>query len=187
MGPGARLGAEIFLGIKRTGPAIKNIDESLAPLTARVASQIRDFSHEFKRMCAELKESFATDHLTQQRISKWVINIHVMITSMSKLDQLIRVGPGGEALARDRAIVNHLFALLEEEIDQQRAGLRRNTDESMRACIGGILEWGAALPNGDYAIPESTPVTSALGNGKQVDQAALAQFGTGSMFDKAGV
>ena len=131
-------------------------------------------------MC--IRDRFATDHLAQSRISKSVIAIHSMICSLSRLDLDIRNGVSGDDLDRDRRIVEHLFGMLEHEIEQHRRELRSNTDATMREAASAALRWAESLPDGDYAIPESTPVESARGRGKDVDQSAIRQFGAGTVF-----
>ena len=179
---GMRVAAEVFLGIKRAAPKIDAVDPSLAPLAHRLSILIRDFAHDYKRIAAELKESFATDHLSQSRISKSVICIHGLICSLSRLDRDIRNGISGEDLDRDRATVEHLFDLFEHEIEFQRRELRSNTDKSMRPVAAAALKWGESLPNSDYVIPERTPVEAVRGTGKVVDQSMIQQFGDGTVF-----
>ena len=182
MAAGARLGAEVFLGIKRSAPTLDMLDDSLAPLANRISTMTRELSHEFKRMAAELKEKFATDHLTQERISHCFIKLHAMICSLSKLDLSIRNGVSGKELDQERNIVEHLFTLFEHDIEIKRMELRNNSDETMASAADAAFEWSKGLPNSDYAIPESTPDASARGHGKQVDQNQIPQFGEGSIF-----
>jgi acyl-CoA dehydrogenase family protein 9 len=179
---GIRVAAEVFLGIKRAAPKIDAVDSSLAPLAQRLSILIRDFGHDYKRIAADLKENFATDHLAQSRISKSVICIHGLICALSRLDRDIRHGISGEDLDRDRATVEHLFDLFEHEIEFQRRELRNNTDKSMLVAAASALKWSDSLPNSDYVIPEKTPVESARGSGKTVDQSMIQQFGDGTVF-----
>ncbi len=179
---GVRVAAEVFLGIKRAAPKIDAVDPSLAPLAHRLSILIRDFGHDYKRIAADLKENFATDHLAQSRISKSVINIHGLICSLSRLDKEIRDGVSGEDLDRDRRIVEHLFDLFEHEIESNRKELRCNTDKSMRVAAAAALKWSESLPNSDYVIPEKTPVDGARGSGKTIDQSMIQQFGEGTVF-----
>ena len=67
-------------------------------------------------------------------------------------------------------------------IESQRRAIRSNSDKSMRSAAEGALKWSETLPNGDYAIPESTPVESARGKGKVIDQSMIEQFGEGTVF-----
>ena len=167
---------------QRAAPKIDAVDPSLAPLAHRVSILIRDFSHAYKRMAADLKEKFATDHLAQSRVSKSVVCIHAMICSLSRLDRDIRNGISGEDLDRDRLVVEHLFDLFEREIEQHRRELKSNADASMRPAAESVLKWSDTLPNGNYAIPESTPVSEARGKGKTADQEMIQQFGAGTVF-----
>ena len=179
---GIRVGAEIFLGIKRAAPKIDAVDPSLAPLAHRLSILIRDFSHEFKRIAAELKENFATDHLAQERISKAVIAIHAMVCSLSRLDSDIRNSESAEDIQRYRGLVEHLFSILEEQTDSEMLALRKNSDKSSMKAADLVLNWSKSLPNSNYAIPESTPVESARGHGKTIDQEMIQQFGSGTVF-----
>ena len=179
---GLRLGAEVFLGIKRNAPIIQSVDPSLAPLANRITVLIREFSHEFKRMSAEMKERFATDHLTQSRLSEFVIRIHALICSLSRLDMNLGNGMSGADLEYERSVVEHLFALFEHDIEAIRTELRQNCDSTVERAARSALEWARTLPNGKYVIPESTPDASARGQGKQVDHTHIKDFGEGSVF-----
>ena len=112
-----------------------------------------------------------------------VIHIHALICSLSKLDSQIKQGQPQEEITRDRALVDHLFDLCEEKIDQNRTALRRNTDASAIAAAEAGLKWGQELPNANYAIPERTPDQTALGQGKVVDQTSIPQFGEGTTYN----
>ena len=180
--PGIQVASEIFLGIKRSAPRIDAVDPSLSPLAQRLSILIRDFSHEFKRMAAELKEGFATNHLAHERISKSVICIHGLVCALSRLDMETRKGIDRDDLARNKTLVEHLFDLHEHEITRFRREMRDNTDASMRPAADAAIGWGASLPDSDYAIPERTPVESARGNGKTADQSHIEQFGAGTTF-----
>jgi alkylation response protein AidB-like acyl-CoA dehydrogenase len=183
IGPGMRIAAEIFLGIKRAAPKIDAVDPSLKPLAHRLSILIRDFSHDFKRIAAELKEGFATDHLAHSRVSRSVICIHGLICVLSRLDKETRDGIPEADLQRNRLLVEHLFDLYEHEIEELRREIRDNTDDSMRRAAASVMEWGRTLPNSDYAIPEKTPVESARGSGKKIDMSQIEQFGEGTIFN----
>ena len=129
-----------------------------------------------------MKENFATDHLAQERISKSVVAIHALICSLSRLDMEIRKGEPSEKIERNRALVEHLFSISEEQIEREMMSLRRNSDKSSMKAAGLVLNWSESLPNSNYAIPESTPVESARGKGKTVDQGMIQQFGSGTVF-----
>ena len=180
---GMRLGAEVFLGIKRNTPMIKSVDPSLAPLANRVAVLIREFSHEFKRLSAEMKEQFATDHLAQSRLADIVIRIHALICSLSKLNTNIENGLTGSELEYEQSLVDHLFSLFEHDIEITRSELRQNCDATMKRAAKNALNWSHTLPNVKYVIPESTPDASARGQGKQVNQEHIQSFGEGTVFD----
>lgn len=182
LGAGVRLGAEVFLGIKRGSPRITSIDPSLATLGRRLSVLIREFSHDFKRIASELKETFATDHLVQERLARIVVDLHAITCSLSKLDRNVRNGLSGTELEDELVVVEHLYAIAENSIEKNRTDLRRNCDVTMKRAAAVALAWGKTLPNSDYAIPERTPDESARGTGKVADQEHLQQFGEGSSF-----
>lgn len=182
LGAGARLAAEVILGIKRSSPRINAVDDSLAGLANRLTVLIREFSHEFKRIVYESKEKFPTDHLAQARISNWVIEIHALTCSLSKLDKNIKSGLSGEDLKYERAIVEHLFGIFENSIDGIRSDLRRNSDSTIEDVATAAFEMEKNLDDSKYAIPESTPVESARGRGKKISQDAIDQFKAGTHY-----
>ena len=184
---GVRLGAEVFLGIKKGAPKIESLDPSLSSLGAQLTTMIREFSHDFKRCSTELKESFATDHLTQERFSIMVVQLHALICALSKLNQTVQKGHSEEAANHERCLVEHLFSLVESSIEQTRTQLRRNSDASMKRAAATALHWGQTLPNSEYAIPESTPDESALGTGKDLNQDHVPQFGEDTTFNGPGI
>ena len=79
-------------------------------------------------------------------------------------------------------MVEHLFSLFEQDIEVTRSELRQNCDATMAEAAKNALEWAKTLPNSKYVIPETTPDASARGQGKQVDQSQIQQFGEGTVF-----
>jgi hypothetical protein len=76
--------------------------------------------------------------------------------------------------------VNHVFALVGEEIDTALRDLWKNTDDSMRKAAAVALRRADALPNAEYSIPERTPDLKARGLGRKPDQTNIPQFGSGT-------
>lgn len=176
-----QIGAELFLGLRRPAPIISRIHPQLAGLRVSVEQRVREFSHQVKMMFKEHEEKLITNQMIQARLSMCALWIHAMICSLSKLDRNVRNDLDGDALKYETTVVQHLIDLATLEIDNELRSLRTNTDSSMRAAAAEVLKKIDTLPNGDYAIPERTPDQKARGTGKQVDQSAIQQFGSGSL------
>lgn len=176
-----QIGAELFLGLRRPAPIISRIHPQLAGLRVSVEQRVRELSHQVKMMFKEHEEKLITNQMIQARLSMCALWIHAMICSLSKLDRNVRNDLDGDALKYETTVVQHLIDLATLEIDRELRSLRENTDTSMRAAAAEVLKKIDTLPNSDYAIPERTPDQKARGTGKQVDQSAIPQFGSGSL------
>ena len=77
-----------------------------------------------------------------------------------------------ETLKRDRA--SRRPHLRHRHDIRSRKRLRQssfsNTDASMRVAADATWSLLDSMPHSDYIVPEKTPVESALGNGRTVDQ-----------------
>ncbi len=177
-----RIGAELFLGVRRPAPTIGRAHPRLRHLTDDISRRIQEFSHQVKLMFKEHEEQLVTAQTIQARLALASLWLHAMSCSVSKLDRNLRNGLDGDALEHEMAIVDHLCALAGHEIDLQLNALRRNTDASMKKAAATVAKWIETLPNSDYSIPERTPDLAARGHGKNVDQSAIPQFGSGSVF-----
>ena len=181
MGAAVKIGMELFLGIRRAAPRIEGLHPSLRHHTDTLAGLIREFSHRVKTSFKDYQEELITNQMVQRRLSWSCIWIHTICCCLSRLDRDIRNGLEGEQLAHDRALVDHIVDMATTEINANLAGLRHNTDTTMR--IAADAAWGRLkdMPHGDYFIPESTPVASAHGKGKPIDIETIQQFGNGSL------
>lgn len=81
------------------------------------------------------------------------------------------------------AIVEHLVAMADLEIQSEIRALRTNCDSTMRRAAEMAFKRSNLLPNSNYTIPESTADLKARGSGHKVNQSPIPQFGTGSVFD----
>jgi len=180
IGAAMQIGAELFLGMRRPAPAIRNVSPKLHHLKTDLEQRIREFSHQVKLMFKEHEESLVTNQLVQRRLSWCAIWIYAMLCSLSRLDKSLRDGLEGEQLAHDMAVVEHIFALGGKDIDDQIRDLRRNNDETMRAAARVALQRLEQLPIEDYVMPESTPDERAFGKGRMPDQTHIPQFGSGT-------
>jgi hypothetical protein len=175
-----KIGSELYLGIKRGAPRITGVNGRLQHLSADLERRVQNFSHQLKLMFKEHEEKLITSQMIQARLSMAVVWIHAMACSLSRLDMSLRKGLDGVALEHDMAVVNHVFALGGEEIDNALRDLWKNTDAAMRKAAAVALKRVDALPNADYSIPERTPDMKARGTGRQPDQTNIQQFGSGS-------
>src|SRR5690606_35606642 len=150
--------------------------------TVELQERVREFSHQVKLMFKEHQEKLVTAQTIQARLSMAVLWLHAMSCSLSKLDRGLRNGLEGEGLDYELAIVDHIFAMGGHGIERHLADLRANTDATMVRAAAAVERRIATLPDGDYAIPERTPDMNARGRGKKINQDAVPQFGSGSVF-----
>jgi hypothetical protein len=175
-----RVAAELFLGLKRRPPATGGLHPSLGPLASRLAGLVRDFGHQVKKMLQVHRERLVAAQMIHARLSWSAIWLYAMTCTLARFDRTLARGASPEALAYERAMVEHVLALGSEEVQANLRGLRRNTDATMRRAADAAWRWIDRLPDGDYYLPERTPVESARGRGKLPSQEAIPQFGAGS-------
>lgn len=182
-----RIGAELFGGIRRKTPEFNRMHPKLYAQGNRLAKKIREFSHQVKMMFKEHEEKLISRQMIQVRLSWSVIWIYAAMCSMSRLDKAMRHGLDGEALEHDYALVDHIVAMACENVDNNLRALRENTDQTMAAAAKVALKRIDSLPTSDFFIPEKTPDENARGKGRQHDQSAIPQFGSGSVVQAADV
>ncbi|MDG1898984.1 MAG: acyl-CoA dehydrogenase family protein [Phycisphaerales bacterium] len=179
-----KIAAELFLGVRRPAPKIEHFHPSLREHARSLEGLVREFSHQVKLMFKEHEEGILTNQMIQMRLSSMVIWMHAMFCSLSRHDRDIRSGMDAETLKRDRAIVDHICAIGRHTFKETLGNLRSNTDASMRVAADATWSLLDSMPHSDYIVPEKTPVESALGNGRTVDQNLIQQFGEGSIADE---
>ena len=185
LGPGLRLALELFLGVRRSAPAITQFDPRLRHLATRLSQHIREFSHQVKMMLKIHREAMITRQMLQARLSWVVMWIHAVVCTLSRVDRSIRTGTNGESLDQEMRIVEHVCDMADHEIRSAIRELYANTDQTMLACAEVAARQVAALPDSDYVIPEKTPDESGLGAGRVPDQTHIPQFGAGSTAEHA--
>jgi len=84
------------------------------------------------------------------------------------------VSGGDGAVERDRTAAAYFFDLAEGNIRDCFRRLFENADASMLAAAEAALQHAQTLPNGEFMIPESSPV--ARGTGRQPNRTAIKQF-----------
>ncbi|MSQ90277.1 MAG: acyl-CoA dehydrogenase [Phycisphaerales bacterium] len=181
-GAAARIGGELFLGMRRAVPRFDNIHPKLQKHAQELMFRIRDHSYNVKMMFKEHEEKLISDQFIQARLSNSALWIHAIACSLSKCDARLRAGLTGKELAHELIVVDHLCAIANASIDEAVRGLRWNIDPSARACADSVLETVDGLSNADYAIPEGTPVIAARGTGLPIAASGIKQFGAGSLF-----
>ncbi len=187
LGAAMQIGSELFLGMRRRAPRFSRVHPKLAQLTHDLEQRIREFSHQVKMMFKVHEEKLISRQMIQARLSWSVIWIHAMSCCLSRMDKSLREGIDGQQFAHDWAIVNHVFALAGEEIDNNLRALRKNTDTTMREAADVAFKRSDTLPNSDFVIPEKTPNENAFGTGRKIDTEAIPQFGSGSTVQTADV
>ncbi|MCA9294898.1 MAG: acyl-CoA dehydrogenase family protein [Phycisphaerales bacterium] len=180
IGAALQIASELFLGMRRPAPAIRNVSPKLHNLKTDLEQRIREFSHQVKLMFKTHEESLVTNQMIQARLSWCAVWIYAMLCCLSRLDKSLRDGLDGEQLEHDMAIVNHVFALGGKDIDDKLRELRKNVDDSMRTAARAALKRLDQLPVEDYVMPESTPDAKAFGKGRVPNQTNIQQFGEGS-------
>ncbi len=183
LGEAIRLGAELFLGMRRAAPRIRKLHPRLDHLRTDLERRTQEFSHRVKVAFKEHEEKMITRQMVQRRLATVAMWLHAMTCSLSKLDGDIRKGLDGERLAEDLTLVEHVCAMGGVEIDQAYRALRYNDDESMRKTAQVVMKQIERLPNSKYVIPEKTPEEAVRGTGLQPDQKHIQQFGSGSVYD----
>jgi alkylation response protein AidB-like acyl-CoA dehydrogenase len=187
LGAALRIGAELYLGVRRPPPRITRLHPRLAGMARALESLVQVLSHEVKMMFKEHREKLITRQMIQARLSWCVIWIHAMTCSLSRLDSALRDGLEGEALEHDLAVVRHLCAIASEEVGANIRALRSNIDGSMQAAATAALRRVESMPNADYFMPERTPDLAARSAGRKHDQVNIPQFGSGSTVQTADI
>jgi len=182
-----RLGLELFLGVRRKAPVIKNIHPSLRSEADRLCHFVREHSHQLKQTGKRYEDELFSRQVVQARIADIGIYLHAWACTLSKLDRDVRKqGGNGEAdleFQRDKAAAMHFFDLCETWINQCIRELYENADDTMLKAAEAALKHNDTLPNSLFAIPEKAP--NAQGTGRKLKQDGIKQF-PGNAYVKAG-
>ena len=181
IGSAAKIGAQLFLGMRGGMPTFSKVHPRLRTMMAQVMLRIREHSHVVKMAFKEHEERLITNQMVQARISMCALWIHGMLCALSKLDRNLRNGLDGDALTYEMAMVQHFNAMANLEIEREIRSLHDNSDVTMKAAAAAALKRIDQLPNAHYIIPERTP-DAARGTGAKPDQTHIPQFGAGSVF-----
>ncbi|MBT8485232.1 MAG: acyl-CoA dehydrogenase [Phycisphaerales bacterium] len=185
LGAAMRLGLELFLGLRRPAPHITKLSPRLAHLQHDLERDVREFSHQIKRMFKVHEEGLITNQMIQRRLALSVMWLHAATCCLARVDGSIRRGINGDQLRDELTIVEFVCRLASREIGDNLRRLDHNDDDAMRACAKTAVAYVSSLPNEHYAIPESSPDDSARGHGRHLDQSHIQQFGSGTLFQEA--
>lgn len=169
------LGMELFLGMKPRAPRPPQVDSSLYGHAARFSRCVRDLTHAFKVASKRFEEKIIDRQCVQARIADAAVFLHGWAATLSKLDRQIKRNElTGEKGLRDRTAAEHFMEMAEVEIAVALRSLQENTDSTMLQAADAALKYSATLPNGEFAIPERSPI--AKGTGRAARQDGIKQF-----------
>jgi hypothetical protein len=168
------LGAELYLGLRPAKPAIRHPHPLLEGYARRLSDMVQRHAHYFKMASKWNREEIVKRQVVQARLADNAITLFALSAAVSKMDSQIRGGEYGLAFERDKSALAHAFDLFEATFYRNIGELRQNADESMRRAAEAARRYNDSLPNGDFYIPESSPV--AAGTGKPVPSEGIKQF-----------
>jgi len=162
------LGLEVFMGIRRRGPAAPQLSAGLAPVAERLGRIASELTFQFKATSYRYQEGILNRQAVQARLADVAIMLHAALCTLAKLDQDQRSHAGnGVADAefqRDKAAAMHFFDLAEREIEQKFRELYMNADDTMLVAADAAIAHNNTLPNSDFVVSERSP--NAMGTGR---------------------
>lgn len=175
---GVPLAAEVFLGVRHRLAHRPEVHPELAAWADRLVEAVRQHTHEFKQAARREDSRIVERQVVQSRIADATMWLHAWTCTLSRLDRQMCACHSDEEqqtpkFERDRAAAEHFMALAEVEIDACYAALYKNADESMRTAADAALAYADTLPNGDFYLPERSPVAQ---NGRPTSQEGIDQF-----------
>ena len=174
VGKAMRIGAELFLDIKRSAPVFKDLDPSLQERGGRLCALIRDHSFYFKKISMENAEKIVTRQAVQARIADVAVWIHAMSCVISKLNQQILEKDKIAEFEKEKMSAIYFLDMAEVEIKKLFREQYENADDSMRIAAECAIQYNNRLPNSEFVIPEKSK--NAMGTGKVVSQDGIKQF-----------
>jgi len=177
---GARIGMELFMGMKQPAPAVTRLSSQLVEYQTMFENCVRDLSHHAKMAMKEHEDQIVTRQMPQRRLSMIAVYLYAMAATLAKMDQSIRAGKDGEDLDYELKVGGYFIRLAELDIRRQIWELSNNIDESMRQTAVTVRKAVDAMPNEKFSIPEKSP--TAKGTGRVLKQDGIKQFGSGSVY-----
>jgi alkylation response protein AidB-like acyl-CoA dehydrogenase len=176
------LGMEVYLGIRRKLPVITRCLPELQPYADRLSTLVREHTYQFKVLSKKFDVKMLDRQAIQARLANSAVMLHAWACTLSKLDADLRAhkskgnGRGTEdaEFTRDQAAAVHFFDLAELEIHENFRACYENADESMLRAADAACKHSESQPNGQYVIPEKSPI--ARGTGRATKQDGIKQF-----------
>ena len=169
----APLGVELFFGKLPPAPKIPQVDPSLRARAATLARLVREHSHHFKLAAKQYEEKIVTYQAVQGRLADSAIWLHAYACTLSKLDRDLRRGTDGLRFEQDKAAALYFMDLAARRIRRSLADALENDDDAMRAAAAAAMRYSDSLPNGQFIIPESSPVAKGTGRAPARDGVKL--------------
>ncbi|NNF58293.1 MAG: acyl-CoA dehydrogenase, partial [Rhodothermaceae bacterium] len=151
---GTPLATEIFLGVKKSKPAVSRVHPSLRSFAERLAGHVQTHTREFKLASKRLEEKIVTAQVVQARLADNAVLMFAWSCVLAKLDQQLARNASGPEWERDKRAGLHFMHLAHERIEAKVRGLNKNSDDSMRRAAEAALGWVETLPNEAFYIHE---------------------------------
>jgi alkylation response protein AidB-like acyl-CoA dehydrogenase len=168
------LGLELFLGVRRPLPTPPAVHPSLVEAAEHFARTIREHSHQFKQASKRYREAIITRQAVQARVADNAMWLHAWGCTLSRLDRDLKAGGDGPEFERNRAAAMHFFELAECAVHTNFRELYENPDQTMLTASAAALKYTDTLPNGEFSIPEKSPVAQDTGRPRKQD--GIKQF-----------
>jgi len=179
-GSAAKIGAEMFLGLRPSAPAITRLSPKLVEYQTTFENNVRELSHQVKLMMKEHEEKIIGRQTIQKRLSMCAVYLYASAAVLGRLDRTLRSNQDGTEVEYEMAAGGYFLRHADLEMRSEIRQLRENIDEALRSSIPVIRKYIDGLPNEKFMIPESSP--NAKGTGREVKQDSIKQFGSGSVF-----
>ena len=159
----APLGVEVFLGKLPPAPGVPEVDPSLRTQAETLSRLVREHSHAFKLAAKKYAEKIVSYQAVQARLADSAIWLHAYACTLSKLDWQTRSGAGGAGFERDKAAAEYFMRLAVRQVRRSLEDALENDDDAMRDAAAAAMRYSDSLPNGQFFIPESSPVAKGTG------------------------
>jgi alkylation response protein AidB-like acyl-CoA dehydrogenase len=168
------LAGQLFLGLKPEAPEIRSVHPALQSQADRLAHLVQLHSHYVKLVSKWEREKIVKHQAQQARVADNAVYLFALATSLSKMDDQLRMGEFGPSFERDRASFEFLFDWFEQAIHQNFGEMADNPDESMRRAAEAARRHNDTLPNKAFYIHEGSPLGRDAG--KDVPTEHIKQF-----------
>ncbi len=178
-GPAAKIGAEMFLGMRPAAPSVTRLSPQLVEHQTVFENNVREFSHQVKMMMKEHEEKIISRQTIQKRLSMCAVYLYASAAVLSRLDRTLRSNQDGAEVEYEMTAGGFFLKHADLEIRNEIRHLRDNIDDTLRSSVPVVRKFIDGLPNDQFAIPEKSP--NAKGTGREMKQDGIKQFGSGSL------